>query len=144
MRDELAAGEQDRESTKDVIAKPAKRAYASNPRRNLVQVKQITGTPEPSKAGSVRQGFHHSTSVGSLPSTKEGAELKVAEVSNPQPSPSRSARGKRPRFSEDSSDGVTASVQHERFVTALESPHEEVEEWNKTKAAKRVSLVRMY
>lgn len=143
LRDELAAGEQDWESTKDVIAKAAKRAYASNPRRNLVQVQQITGPPEPSKAGSVPQGLSHSTSVGSLPSTEEGIELKVADVSSPQPSPSRSTRGKRPRFSEDSSDGVTASVQHERFVTALESPHEEAEEWNKTKAAKRVSLVRM-
>lgn len=146
LRDELAAGKQDWESTKDVIAKAARRAYASNPRRNLIQVQQITGGStdwEPPTAGSVRQDLSHSTSVGSLPLTKEGNELKVIEVSNPQLSPSRSVRGKRPRFSEDSSDGVTMSVQHERFVTALESPHEEAEEWNKTKAAKRVSLVRM-
>jgi hypothetical protein len=74
---------------------------------------------------------------------KEGVELKVDKVSNSQLSPSRSLRGKRPRFSEDSSDGVTASVQHERFVIGLSSPHEEAEEWNKTKAAKRVSLVRV-
>ena len=158
LRDDLAAGEHDWESTKDAIAKAARRAYASNPRRNLFQVQQITDPPEdrptlapeaastdwePSRAGSVQQGLSHSTPVGNLPPMKEGVELKVDEVSNPQLSPSLSSRGKRPRFSEDSSDGVTTSVQHERFVTALESPHEEAEEWNKTKAAKRVSLVRM-
>lgn len=156
LRDDLAAGEHDWESTKDAIAKAARRAYASNPRRNFIQ--QITDPPEdrprqapeaastdwePSRAGSVQQGLSHTTSVGSPPPMKEGVELKVDEVLNPQPSPSLSSRGKRPRFSEDSSDGVTTSVQHERFVTALESPHEEAEEWNKTKAAKRVSLVRM-
>ncbi|KAI0068462.1 hypothetical protein BV25DRAFT_1846549 [Artomyces pyxidatus] len=32
---------------------------------------------------------------------------------------------------------------HERYTTALEGPDEEAEEWNKTRAAKRVSLVRM-
>ena len=158
LRDDLAAGEHDWESIKDAIAKAARRAYASNPRRNLIQVQQLTGPPEDrprraseatstdlesSRAESVQQGLSHSASIGSLQPMKEGVELKVDEALNPQLSPSRSSRGKRPRFSEDSSDGVTASVQHERFVVALESPHEEAEEWNKTKAAKRVSLVRM-
>ena len=32
---------------------------------------------------------------------------------------------------------------HERFYTAPETPEEQAEEWNKTKAAKRVSLVRV-
>jgi hypothetical protein len=32
---------------------------------------------------------------------------------------------------------------HERFYTAPEIPEEQAEEWNKTKAAKRVSLVRV-
>jgi hypothetical protein len=32
---------------------------------------------------------------------------------------------------------------HERFYTAPEIPEERAEEWNKTKAAKRVSLVRV-
>jgi len=158
LRDDLAAGEHDWESTKDVIAKAARRAYASNPRRNFIpHVGPVTNPPdrprresdagstdwESSKAESVRQGLSHSTSVGSLPPMKEGVELKVEEVSNPQLSPSCSLRGKRPRFSEDSGDGVSASVHHERFVIALESPCEEAEEWNKTKAAKRVSLVRV-
>lgn len=159
LKDDLAAGEQDWESTKDVIAKAARRAYASNPRRNLIpHIKQSATPPEDrprrasdagstdwesSRAESIRQGLSHSTSLGSLPPMEEGVELKVEEMSNPQLSPSRSLRGKRPRISEDSSDGVTASVQHERFVIALESPREEAEVWNKTKAAKRVSLVRM-
>ena len=144
LKDDLAAGEQNWESTKGAIARAAKRAYTSNPRRNLIpHVEQRTGPPEDrprrasdeastdwesSRAGSVRQGLSHSTSL---------------EASNPQLSPSRSLQGKRPRFSEDSSDGVTTSVQHERFIVGLKSPHEEAEEWNKTKAAKRVSLVRM-
>ena len=156
LKDDLAAGEQDWESTKDVISKAARRAYASNPRRNFIpHVRQSATPPEDrprraSDAGStdwesesIRQGLSHSTSLGSLPPMKEGVELTVEEVSNPRLSPSRSSRGKRPRFSEDSSDGITTSVQHERFVIALESPHEEAEQWNKTKAAKRVSLVRM-
>ncbi|KAJ3567359.1 hypothetical protein NP233_g6415 [Leucocoprinus birnbaumii] len=36
-----------------------------------------------------------------------------------------------------------AHVQHEKFYTALESPVEEAEEWDKTRCAKRVSLVRV-
>ena len=35
------------------------------------------------------------------------------------------------------------SYAHERFYTAPETPEEQAEEWNKTKAAKRVSLVRV-
>lgn len=159
LKDDLAAGEQNWESTKGVIAKAARRAYASNPRRNLIAHVRRSATPpeddprrasdagstdwESSRPESIQQGLSHSTSLGSLTPMKEGVELKAEEVSHPQLSPSRSVRGKRPRFSEDSSDGVTASVQHERFVIALESPCEEAEEWNKTKAAKRVSLVRM-
>jgi hypothetical protein len=159
LRDDLAAGEQDWESTKDVISKAARRAYASNPRRNLIaHVKHATSTLEDRRRRAssdvgctdwepngelVRQDLSHSTSLGSLPPMKEGVELEVEAVTNPPLSPSRSLRGKRPRFSEDSSDGVTTSVQHERFVIGLESPREEAEEWNKTKAAKRVSLVRM-
>ena len=122
LRDDLAAGEQDWESIKDVIAKAARRAYASDPRRNLIQVQQITGPPEgrprrgseatfidleSSRAESVQQGLSHSASIGSLQSMKEGVELKVDEALNPQLSPSRSSREMRPRFSEDSSDGVT-------------------------------------
>jgi multidrug resistance efflux pump len=97
LRDDLAAGQQDWESTKDVIAKAARRAYTSNPRRNLIQAQQITGPPEDrprraseaastdlesSRAGSVQQGLSHSTSVESLPPMKEGVELKVDEVLN--------------------------------------------------------------
>ena len=36
-----------------------------------------------------------------------------------------------------------SSYTHERFYTAPETPEEQAEEWNKTKAAKRVSLVRV-
>lgn len=39
-------------------------------------------------------------------------------------------------------DGTPHSV-HEKFYTAQESPEEQAEEWNKTRAAKRVSLVRL-
>jgi hypothetical protein len=63
---------------------------------------------------------------------KEGVEHEVEPVTNPPLSPSRSSRGKRPRFSEDSNNGVTTSIQHERLVIGLESPPEEAEEWNKT------------
>jgi hypothetical protein len=164
LRDDLAAGEQDWESTKGVIAKAARRAYASNPRRNLIPlVTQIITPPEDrprqtpeaissdagstdwesSRAGSVRQGLSHSTSLGSLLPMKEGIELGAEDAPNLRLSPACGSQGKRPRFSEDSGDGVTVSVQYERFVTALKSPPEEAEEWNKTKAAKRVSLVRV-
>ncbi|KAG1826129.1 uncharacterized protein BJ212DRAFT_1318177 [Suillus subaureus] len=39
-------------------------------------------------------------------------------------------------------DGTPHSV-HEKFYTAQESPEEQAEEWNKTRAAKRVSLVKL-
>ena len=43
--------------------------------------------------------------------------------------------------SADSDDAPRAS--HEKFYTAPETPEEQAEEWNKTRAAKRVSLVRL-
>jgi hypothetical protein len=43
---------------------------------------------------------------------------------------------------QDGREGAQGPV-HERFYTAPEMPEEQAEEWNKTKAAKRVSLVRL-
>ena len=42
-----------------------------------------------------------------------------------------------------SDHGTRGLYTHERFYTAPEIPEEQAEEWNKTKAAKRVSLVRV-
>ena len=67
-------------------------------------------------------------------------------------SPINSVRGgtptgsPRPFSPAQTNDGTTTPEtrpSHERFDTAQEEPDEEAEEWNKTRAAKRVSLVRM-
>ena len=56
------------------------------------------------------------------------------------PFPSESVTGDSARTSFDHPGGLPT---HERFYTAPEIPEEQAEEWNKTKAAKRVSLVRV-
>ncbi|KAF9650747.1 hypothetical protein BDM02DRAFT_3111798 [Thelephora ganbajun] len=53
------------------------------------------------------------------------------------------ANGDSTRTSFDHENSPGGSYTHERFYTAPEIPEEQAEEWNKTKAAKRVSLVRV-
>ncbi|THH34105.1 hypothetical protein EUX98_g16 [Antrodiella citrinella] len=43
----------------------------------------------------------------------------------------------------DSTSSVTPQVLHQKYYTASETPEEQAEEWDKTRAAKRVSLVRL-
>lgn len=45
--------------------------------------------------------------------------------------------------SRTSFDHVSGLYTHERFYTAVDIPEEQAEEWSKTKAAKRVSLIRV-
>ena len=40
-------------------------------------------------------------------------------------------------------EDVPSSLRHEKYYTAPETPEEQAEEWDKTRAAKRVSLVRL-
>jgi hypothetical protein len=57
----------------------------------------------------------------------------------PTDSPSTSS----PAQAIDGKSQPETNSSHERFCTAMEGSDEEAEEWNKTRAAKRVSLVRM-
>ncbi|KAG2129928.1 hypothetical protein DEU56DRAFT_860628 [Suillus clintonianus] len=57
-------------------------------------------------------------------------------------SESRTAHSVRSSLELSVQDGTPHST-HEKFYTAQESPEEQAEEWNKTRAAKRVSLVKL-
>lgn len=57
-------------------------------------------------------------------------------------SESRTTRSIRSSLELSVQDSTPNSV-HEKFYTAQESPEEQAEEWNKTRAAKRVSLVKL-
>jgi hypothetical protein len=91
---------------------------------------------------SVAESFH----------TAIDFDLPVSATGERLDSPIHSARGSTPTGSPrpfspaQTIDGTTTPEtrpSHERFDTAQEEPDEEAEEWNKTRAAKRVSLVRM-
>jgi hypothetical protein len=91
---------------------------------------------------SVAESFH----------TAIDFDLPVSATGERLDSPIHSARGStppgspRPFSPAQTIDGTTTPEtrpSHERFDTAQEEPDEEAEEWNKTRAAKRVSLVRM-
>jgi hypothetical protein len=72
---------------------------------------------------------------------------QVSASSTSLPFPSESITGDSARTSFDHvvgrENGSGGLPTHERFYTAPEIPEEQAEEWNKTKAAKRVSLVRV-
>lgn len=72
---------------------------------------------------------------------------QVSASSTLFPFPAEYTMGDSTRTSFDHMTGQESSpgglYTHERFYTAAEIPEEQAEEWNKTKAAKRVSLVRV-
>jgi len=85
--------------------------------------------PSDGDAEGDASGEHESDSLGPLP----GSPL------NDLPSPSSAGEGSRLSVL---STGTGRSSLHEKFYTAAEFP-EEAEEWDQTRAAKRVSLVRL-
>ncbi|KAA1468677.1 hypothetical protein DENSPDRAFT_794784 [Dentipellis sp. KUC8613] len=68
------------------------------------------------------------------PMTEEGRNSSASSF------PFNAAETSRPTSSHEASARLSG---HEKFVTASEIPTEEAEEWNKTRAAKRVSLVKL-
>jgi len=68
---------------------------------------------------------------------------QVSASSTLFPFPTEYTIGDSTRSSFDHTSGPGGLYTHERFYTAPEIPEEQAEEWNKTKAAKRVSLVRV-
>lgn len=84
------------------------------------------------------------TLESSLTSPVEMGSSATSEASFPSPVPSERRRAV-PLAAQASleSTASTEDISHEKFYTAPEMPEEQAEEWNKTRAAKRVSLVKL-
>ncbi|KAI0274709.1 hypothetical protein BC834DRAFT_1037375 [Gloeopeniophorella convolvens] len=104
--------------------------------------------PSPSlrPESSVAESFHSALDFDWPLTALDGSHEGVASSDSPGAiGPSEmSTDSLSPLPSSQSNDGswTPELVSHERFITAPEGPDEEAEEWNKTRAAKRVSLVR--
>jgi hypothetical protein len=90
---------------------------------------------------SAAESFYSALDFG-WPASAIGEQLDSPVISTRNSTPTDSPRP----FSPQAIDGSTTpepGSSHEGFNTAQEESNEEAEEWNKTRAAKRVSLVRM-
>lgn len=83
-------------------------------------------------------------SESSPTSPVEMGSSATSDASFPSPDPSERRRAV-PLAAQASleSTASTEGISHEKFYTAPEIPEEQAEEWNKTRAAKRVSLVKL-
>ena len=84
------------------------------------------------------------TAIDSSTTSPVGAGSLASDTSFPSPdSPER--RRAVPLETQPSLDSTASTDEggHEKFYTAPEMPEEQAEEWNKTRAAKRVSLVKL-
>jgi len=154
---DLVAQEQEWRRTKKIALKAATDTLHS---RREPSISRTRPPPLDDLATDTPGGLHHRNSslVPESSATTESFHSAtdfawpVCTVEPPLDSPNASGRSKTPT----SSPGISSPAQeingnstpesdpsHQRFCTALEGPDEEAEEWNKTRAAKRVSLVRM-
>ncbi|KDQ63793.1 hypothetical protein JAAARDRAFT_29838 [Jaapia argillacea MUCL 33604] len=110
----------------------------------------LSPSPEPTEGGpSTRSPFFDSGLAGrggvanglrrSFSTTNGDRDSKDGESLSPE------HKLRRPRLSDAASsiEGEESQGGHDRFSTAPETPEEEAEDWNKTRAAKRVSLVKL-
>lgn len=84
------------------------------------------------------------TFESSLTSPVEMGSSSTSDTSFPSPNLSERRRAV-PLAAQASLESAasTEDISHEKFYTAPEMPEEQAEEWNKTRAAKRVSLVKL-
>ena len=94
--------------------------------------------PESSTTESFHSALDFTWPVGAVE-----APLGSPYVSEKDRTPTDSPSTFSPAQETDGKSTPESDPSHQRFSTALEGPDEEAEEWNKTRAAKRVSLVRM-
>jgi hypothetical protein len=157
LSNDLVAQEQEWHRAKKIALKAAtdtleSRRETSIPRTVPLRMEQLVAdssdnlhhlpeSPYPLES-SVAESFHTALDFDS-PAFVMGDQLD-----SPMTSMRDSASNGSPRqFSPTQTiDGITtpeARPSHEKFDTAQDEPNEEAEEWNKTRVAKRVSLVRM-
>ncbi|KAI0079601.1 hypothetical protein K474DRAFT_1591777 [Panus rudis PR-1116 ss-1] len=115
----------------------------------------------PRPSSSTSDSFHSAAEFGSRSSLEDRASSSSSIHANGQavkssPTPQhhetlhslrvQERSGHTPQHTDKTAETAVAediSHGHEKFVTAQEIPEEQAEEWNKTRAAKRVSLVRL-
>jgi hypothetical protein len=107
----------------------------TNTPRSLRHRRDSSLPPESSTTESFHSALDFASSVSDVETPVDVSGKSRAPTDSPStPSPAQEIGGKSPPESEPS---------HKKFCAAVEGPDEEAEEWNKTRAAKRVSLVRM-
>ncbi|EIN13503.1 hypothetical protein PUNSTDRAFT_140028 [Punctularia strigosozonata HHB-11173 SS5] len=100
----------------------------------------------PSGSGSTLEVGRIVESPAMTPSTSDSPlELSFTNASRKPTLEASSSPGASPEQSKASLDAGSAEggFSHEKFYTAMETTPEQAEEWNKTKAGKRVSLVKL-
>lgn len=110
-------------------------------------VRALQMSRRPGSDSSVCESFHTAIDFGpDWPSSDDlGSSLLTASVTFGSSRPSSSGSVSTQLWLEEDQNAEPAenTGQHERFYTAQEHPAEEAEDWNKTRCAKRVSLVRI-
>ena len=157
LSDDLIAQEREWHRTKKIALKAATDALQS---RREPSIPRTVSLRMDQPVADSSDNLHH------LPESPYPLESSVAEsfhtaldfdwsasvIGDPLDSPMTSIRDSTPNDSPrpfspaQTIDGTTTPEprpSHEKFDTAQEEPDEEAEEWDKTRAAKRVSLVRM-
>lgn len=173
LRDDMLAETRIWREVKDIALQTAKETLESRQRPEVPQMTlSMYGTREESPGmalhiqrrqkseSSICESFHTAIDFGpDWPSSDDlGSSLLAASrmFDSPRPSTSESissylypeydgkASTTRSQAAHDaSSEGEETNAQHEKFYTAQESLVEEAEAWDKTRCAKRVSLVRV-
>jgi len=153
LSNDLTAQEREWDRTKKIALKAAtdtlqSRREPSIPRIVPLRVDQpvadssdkLHHLPESSysTAGSFQSAFEFD-----WPVSAKGERLDSPITSVRGGTPTGSPRPFSPAQTNEGTTTPETRPSHERFDTAQEEPDEEAEEWNKTRAAKRVSLVRM-
>ncbi|KAF8269365.1 hypothetical protein EI94DRAFT_1660214 [Lactarius quietus] len=101
----------------------------NNTHRDLHHRRDSSLPPESSTTESFHSALDYACSIYAVEAPLDVSGRNRSLTDSPStPSPAQETDGK---------------SSHEKFSTAVEGPDEEAEEWNKTRAAKRVSLVRM-
>ncbi|KAI9445134.1 hypothetical protein H4582DRAFT_1913491 [Lactarius indigo] len=156
LRNDLVAQEQEWHRTKKIALKAATDTLHSRcepcvPRMQPPRIAEpTTDTP---------RSLHHRRDGSLVPESSTAESFHTAldfawpvgvveapfdsHVSGRDGTPTDSQSTFSPAQETDGKSTPESDPSHQRFSTALEGPDEEAEEWNKTRAAKRVSLVRM-
>lgn len=157
LSNDLIAQEREWRRAKKIALKAATDALQSRrepsiPRTSPLRVDQpiadssdnlhhLPASPYPLES-SVAESFHTALDFD-WPVSALGDQLDSPMTSMRDSTPNGSPRPFSPAQTIDGTTTPETRLSHERFDTAQEEPDEEAEEWNKTRAAKRVSLVRM-